>query len=88
MDYTIRGILLARILEQVVIAFSRGSFQPRDLTQVSVLQADSLPSAPQSEDFFFFSAAILYFLFVSFFEGFCVCGDSDNLMLPEILKHS
>ena len=51
MDYTIRGILLARILEQVVIAFSRGSFQPRDLTQVSVLQADSLPSEPQSEDF-------------------------------------
>ena len=51
MDYTVRGILLARILEQVVIPFSRESFQPRDLTQVSVLQADSLPSEPQSEDF-------------------------------------
>ena len=35
MDYTIHGILQARILEWVAVSFSRGSFQPRDRTQVS-----------------------------------------------------
>ena len=29
-DYTIHGILQARILEQVAFPFSRGSSQPRD----------------------------------------------------------
>ena len=37
MDYTVRGILQARILEWVAILFSRGSSQPRDLTQVSCI---------------------------------------------------
>ena len=35
MDYTVHGILQVRILEWVAIPFSRGSFQPRDQTQVS-----------------------------------------------------
>ena len=35
MDYTVRGILQAKILEWVAIPFSRGSSQPRDQTQVS-----------------------------------------------------
>ena len=35
MDYTVRGILQARILEWVVFPFSGGSSQPRDWTQVS-----------------------------------------------------
>ena len=30
MDYTVHGILQARILEWVAFPFSRGSFQPRD----------------------------------------------------------
>ena len=34
-DYTVRGILQARILEWVAFPFSRGSSQPRDRTQVS-----------------------------------------------------
>ena len=34
MDYTVHGILQARILEWVVAPFSRGSSQPRDQTQV------------------------------------------------------
>ena len=34
-DYTVHGILQARILEWVALPFSRGSFQPRDRTQVS-----------------------------------------------------
>jgi len=35
MEYTVHGILQARILEWVAIPFSRGSFEPRDGTQVS-----------------------------------------------------
>ena len=35
MDYTVHGILQARILEWVAYLFSRGSSQPRDRTQVS-----------------------------------------------------
>ena len=34
MDYTVHGILQARILERVAIPSSRGSSQPRDRTQV------------------------------------------------------
>ena len=35
MDYTVHGILQARILEWVAFPFSRGSSQPRDQIQVS-----------------------------------------------------
>ena len=35
MDYTVHGILQARILEWVAFPFSRVSFQPQDRTQVS-----------------------------------------------------
>ena len=34
MDYTVHGILQARILEWVAFLFSRGSSQPREQTQV------------------------------------------------------
>ena len=47
MDYTIHGILQARILEWVAFPFSRGSSQSRDQTQVPTLQEDSLPAEPQ-----------------------------------------
>ena len=43
MDYTVHGILQARILEWVAFPFSRGSSQPRDRTQVSRVVDDSLP---------------------------------------------
>ena len=46
MDYIVHGILQARILEWVAVPFSRGSFQPRDWTQVSCITADSLPAEP------------------------------------------
>ena len=36
-DYTVHGILQARILELVAFSFSRGSSQPRDQTQVSCI---------------------------------------------------
>ena len=37
MDYTVHGILQARILEWVAFPFSGGSFQPRNQTQVSCI---------------------------------------------------
>ena len=48
-DYSVHGILQARILELVAFPFSRGSSQLRDHTQVSTLQADSLPAEPQGK---------------------------------------
>ena len=36
-DYTVHGILLARILQWVAVPFSRESSQPRDWTQVSCI---------------------------------------------------
>ena len=36
-DYRVHGILQARILEWVAFPFSRGSSQPRELTQVSCI---------------------------------------------------
>ena len=35
MDYTVHGILQAKILEWVAISFARGSSQPRDRSQIS-----------------------------------------------------
>ena len=40
---SVHGILQARILEQVVMPFSRRSSQPRDRPRSLSLQADSLP---------------------------------------------
>ena len=40
-DSSVHGILQARMLEWVAISFSKGSFQPRNRTQVSCI-ADSL----------------------------------------------
>ena len=37
MDYRVHGILQARILEWVAFPFSRGSSQPRDRAQVSLI---------------------------------------------------
>ena len=36
-DYTVHGILQARMLEWIAVAFSRGSLQPKDQTQVSCI---------------------------------------------------
>ena len=49
MDYTVHGILQARILEWVSFPFSRGSFQLRDQPRSPSLQADSLAAEPQEK---------------------------------------
>ena len=46
MDFIVYGILQARILEWVAFPFYRGFSQPREWTQVSWLQVDSLPAEP------------------------------------------
>ena len=43
---SVHGFLQAKILEWIVILFSKGSSWPRDQTRVSRLQAVSLPCAP------------------------------------------
>ena len=49
MDYAVHGVLQARILKWVAVPFSQGSSQPRNLTQVSSIAADSLPAEPQGK---------------------------------------
>ena len=49
MDYTVHGILQARILEWVAFPFSRGSSQPRDQTQVFCLAGRFLTSRATRE---------------------------------------
>ena len=49
MDYTVYGILKARILEWVAFPFSRRSSQLRDQAQVSCIAGDSLPAEPQGK---------------------------------------
>ena len=49
MDYTVHGILQARILEWVGFPFSRGSSQPRDSTQVSHIAGEFFTSWATSE---------------------------------------
>ena len=48
-DYTVRGILWARILAWVAFPFSRGSSQPRDPTQVSRIAGRFFTSRATSE---------------------------------------
>ena len=49
MDYTVHGILQARILEWVAFPFFRGSSQPRDRTQVSFIVGGSFTSGATRE---------------------------------------
>ena len=49
MDYTVHGILQARILEWVVFSFSSESSQLQDQTRSPTLQVDSLPAEPQGK---------------------------------------
>ena len=43
-DYIVHGILQARILDWIAIPFSRGSSQPRDRTQVSLIAGEFFTS--------------------------------------------
>ena len=49
-DYTVHGILQARILEWVAFLFFRGSSQPKDRTQVSLIVGGFFTSLATRED--------------------------------------
>ena len=49
MDYTVLGIIQARILEWVAFASSRGSSQPGIEPMSPALQVDSLPEVPDTK---------------------------------------
>ena len=44
MDYRVHGVLQAGILEWIAILFVRGSSQPRDRTQVSLIAGEFFTS--------------------------------------------
>ena len=48
-DYTVHGILHARILEWVALPFSSESSEPRDQTQTPILLVDSLTAETQGK---------------------------------------
>ena len=50
MNYTVLGILQARILEWAALPFSRGSSQPRDQTQISHIAESGLDSTESTLD--------------------------------------
>ena len=49
MDYTVHGLLLARILEWAAIPFFRRSSQPRDQTQVSSIVGRFFTAEPRGK---------------------------------------
>ena len=49
MDYTVHGILQARILERVAAPFNKGSFQPRDRAQISCIAGGFFTSKSAAE---------------------------------------
>ena len=60
LEASVCGILQERILEWVAISFSRGSSQPRDRTQVSQLQPNTLTSAPPGKPYYFLGQLIYF----------------------------
>ena len=63
MDYTVHGILQARILDWVAVPISRGSSQPRDRTQVSHIAGEFFTNWAVKE------ARYTLFLFYYFIES-------------------
>ena len=61
MDYTVYGILQDRILEWVAFLFSRGSSQPRDGTQVSLIAGRFFTSWATRDAQEYWSGFLLFF---------------------------
>ena len=66
MDYTVHGILQARILEWVAIPFSRGFPDPWIEPESPALQVDSLPSDPTREAQIDKNVIFLKYFYVNF----------------------
>ena len=74
MDYTVHGILKARLLEQVDFPFSRASSQPRDWTQVSRIAGGCFTSWATSEAHICIS--IWYLRFSFWLTSLCIIRSS------------
>ena len=61
MHYTVPGILHARLLEWLAVPFPRGSFQPRDWTQVSLIAGGFFTSWAPREAVVCYSHALSVF---------------------------
>ena len=68
MDYTVHGILWARILEQVAFPFSRGSSQLRDQTQISLISGGFFTSWATRE-----APEVRLYLLFNTTTGCCCC---------------
>ena len=83
MDYTVHGILQARILEWIAFPFSRGSSQPRDRTQVSHIAGGFFTSWATREARLswqsliyvtnFRELLVLSLFFLNFINFYCLC---------------
>ena len=59
MDYTVHGILQARILEWVAFPFSRGSSQPKNRTVINAIDINSVSLAKENVFLVFLQFLIL-----------------------------
>ena len=70
MDYTVHGILQARIPQWVAVPFSRGSYQPRDRTQVSHIAGRFFTSrATREAHQLIYSLTNTYVFYLAFFSS-------------------
>ena len=70
MDYTVHGILQARIPRWVAVPFSRGSYQPRDRTQVSHIAGRFFTSrATREAHQLIYSLTNTYVFYLAFFSS-------------------
>ena len=66
MDYTVLGVLQARILEWVAVPFSRGSSQPRNQTRVSCIAGRFFYQLSYQGNSYFVFYSCLFLSFLSF----------------------
>ena len=60
MDYTVHGLLQARILEWVAFPFSRGSSNQEIKPRSPALRVDSLPAEPQGKPVYVYMCVFMY----------------------------
>ena len=82
MEYTVHGILQARILEWVALPFSRGSSQPRDQTQVSHISGVFLTSWAIREDHTYIYVYVWWF-YIYIYIHIYIWFDSSITLLTE-----
>ena len=91
-DYTVHGILQARVLEWVAVSFFRGSSHPGIEPRSPALQAYSLPAEPQVKHPVFISlhisevkwlclSKLFQNTFLSCFDSFIISLNEDNLTM-------